>query len=80
MAKQLPTPQSPLNRSKAVYRLHSSLVRRSLAVNATEEEKDAATKEIYYACLDCYEQGISRTQVHKIIKSVSAEFNVASPC
>ena len=61
-------------RSKAVGLLVEAIRLRTAAEK--EVDKESARSNIYVACTQCYELGMSRTEVHTIIKAITAEFKI----
>lgn len=64
----------PETRSLAVGKLHAAIVLRTRANQGTELDKESADKAVYEACLNCYANKISRTEVRTIIQAVASEF------
>lgn len=67
----------PKDRSLAIGQLYEAVRLRSAAADKTNEEKAALDREVYEACLRCYEQKVTRTEVRVIIDAVVGEFRQA---
>lgn len=69
-----PTMALSQERSLALGQLHEAIILRAHAEGSNPEDKKEADKQIYKACLKCYDTGISRTEVSTTIKAVAQEF------
>ena len=67
----------PKDRSLAIGQLYEAVRLRSQANDKTEKEKTALDRMVYDACLRCYEQKVTRTDVRVIIDAVVSEFRQA---
>jgi hypothetical protein len=66
-------------RSQAIARLREAVIVRCNHTIQTIAERENAKKEIHNACVGCYKEGISRTQVQVIVKAIVSEFQIAEP-
>lgn len=64
----------PKDRSLAIGQLYEAVRQRAQADDKTDEQKAAIDRIVYNACLKCYEQKVTRTQVRSIIDAVVGEF------
>jgi hypothetical protein len=61
-------------RSKAVGVLYQTIYLKTQAADKSEEEKAIIDEKIYQACLKCYANDVTRTEIKQIINAVIAEF------
>jgi hypothetical protein len=61
-------------RSKAVGALYQAICLKTQSIDKSEEDKAVIDHKVYQACLRCYANEVSRTEIKQIINAVVAEF------
>jgi hypothetical protein len=61
-------------RSKAVGALYEAICLKTQSIDKSEKEKAVIDHKVYQACLRCYANEVSRTEIKQIINAVVAEF------
>lgn len=60
-------------KSLAIGSLYTAIQSRAFASNKNKEEAD---KNVYDACVGCYNSGVTRTEIKPIIDAITSEFVV----